>query len=303
MGRGTEQPITCATVGCGFVYTHKRMDSKGWQRERLLHVASGQCAKRVNETAAAEVESRQGGGVTMKEVLDLVSKLVDPMYDLIRVQDAKHEELKQRVEKRLESRKKRKFYIERDSKPKPWKMRVCIKQLLLVEDLPVVEKFKETMTKEYEHGWTWQLSLGAWFHWLLDQCSADPILLMSKDSIRFHDESGSKNVTKLQFFRCFGRFTKWDPLDEGLDGFFVGFWYPLVTACRDLTHWDNRIIFDLPCSEQQKRTFDDVWLNGFNEMREPNLSRDRAIAQVFYDVLAFRRANRREQRMEEEKTQ
>ena len=101
------RPITCMTVGCGYTYKHKRIDGKGWQRERMLHVASGECAKRVNETATADAESRQGGGVTRREVLDLI----DPLYDLMRVAAMELEELKHRVEKRLESRKKRKFYI------------------------------------------------------------------------------------------------------------------------------------------------------------------------------------------------
>ena len=180
-------------------------------------------------------------------------------------------------------------------------MRKCVEGLL-VGELPVADTFKETMTKEYSHGWSWEISLSTWFHWLLDQCSADPVLLMAKDDIRFHDESGVRKVTKLQFFRCFGKFKKWDSLDEGFDSFFVGFWYPLVGACRKLCHWDNRIIFDLPCSEQKKRTFNNVWHDGFADMREPNLSRDRAITQVFYDVLVARRRQRRTTAQDDEKS-
>ena len=296
MGRGAERTITCVNVGCGYTYTHKRMDGKGWQRERMLHVATGQCARRVNASMARDVESRANSMVSRKDVL----ALIDPIYDLLRVADAKLESLKTRVEKRLESRKKRKFYIERDSKPKPWKMREAVKGLLASE-LHVAEAFKETMTKRYAGGWSWQVALSTWFHFILDQCCSDPVLLMAKDEVRFHDDSGQRKVTKLQYFRCFGRYKKWDPLDEGLDGFFVGFWYPMVAACRKLSHWDNRIIFDLPCSEQARRTFNLIWHDGFAEMREPDVARDRSIAQVFYDVLLARKRQRHADAQDDEK--
>ena len=296
MGRGTERLITCLKPGCGYTYKHKRMECKGWKQERLVHIASGECARRVHESRTRAEDKTDG--VSMNEVRQMVDDMVAPLYDLLRVQDAKHEELKQRVVARLEARKKRKHYIERDSKPKPWQMARCVEELKLREDLGVVEAFKETMTKEYTHGWSWQVSLSAWFHWLLDQCSCDPILLMSKDYIRYVDHQGVQQVTKLQFFRCFGKFNRWDPLD----GFFVGFWYPLVVACKKLTNWNNRIIFDLPCSEQQKRTFDKVWHDGFADIREPNLSMDRAIAQVFYDVLKTRKRQRRELIQDDEKS-
>ena len=299
MPKNPLRPITCMAPGCGYLYKHKRLEGKGWKRERMAHVASGDCARRVNASVAKDQESR-ANGMSVEDIKSMVLTLQEPIYELLRVTRAELGDLKHRVEKRLESRKKRKFYIERDSKPKPWKMGTAVKDLLVL-DLDVAEKFKETMTKEYTHGWSWEVSLATWFHWLLDQCSSDPILLMSKDEIRFHNGSGAQKVTKLQFFRCFGRFKEWDPLDEGLNSFFVGFWYPLVAACRRLTHWDNRIIFDLPCPEQRKRSFDMVWFNALEDEREPNLTRDKAIAQVFYDVLATRQRQRRAEAQDDEK--
>ena len=41
------RPICCREVGCGYVYKHKRMGGKAWKLERMVHVASGDCAKRV----------------------------------------------------------------------------------------------------------------------------------------------------------------------------------------------------------------------------------------------------------------
>ena len=55
--------------------------------------------------------------------------MMGPIYELLRKLDAKHEALKARVEKRLESRKSHAAYKERASKPKAWNMASCIKEL------------------------------------------------------------------------------------------------------------------------------------------------------------------------------
>ena len=296
MGRGCERPITCMTVGCGHVYTHKRMDSKGWKRERMLHVASGDCARRINKSKEKEVASR-GTGISRGDVL----VMLEPIYVLLRKVDAKVEELKDRVAKRLESRKSKAYYKQRDAKPKAWKMRDCIKELKET-DADVVQSFRDIMTKDLDGGWSWQRALQLWFHWLLDQCSSDPILLMAKDEVRYHMKAGVQKATKLRFFRCFAGKKDWDPLDED-EGFFVGFWYPLVRACRNMVHWTNWIMYELPITEQQKRQVEVIWHDDRYDQREPNLERDRSTAQVFYDVLAQRKDRRRDARMEDEKEQ
>ena len=81
MGRGNEKTITCVKPGCGYTYTHKRMDSKGFRRERMLHVVTGECAKRVQVFNDREVASRlAGGGVTMTDVTEAVAKAQVPVY-------------------------------------------------------------------------------------------------------------------------------------------------------------------------------------------------------------------------------
>ena len=58
----------------------------------------------------------------------------------------------------------------------------------------------------------------------------------------------------------------------------------------NINHISNRIIFDMPCSEQKKHEFDtkifpaDPYGN-----KEPDLGRDKRLAQVFFDVLEARR--------------
>ena len=257
MGRGNEKTVTCVKPGCGYTYTHKRMDSKGFRRERMLHVVTGECAKRVQVFNDREVASRlAGGGVTMTDVTEAVAKALVPVYELLRKQGEGLGELKERVERRIESRKKKRVYIERDSKPPPWTINKAVLQLK--EQGGVIDKFKEIMTKEYDHGWSWERAVSCWLHWMLDQCSADPILLMAHDEVRYHESNGPRKVTKLQFFRCFAKVCKdYNTLDEGGDAFFVGFWYPMVKACRGMLHWENRILFALPTTERAKREFDE----------------------------------------------
>ena len=110
----------------------------------------------------------------------------------------------------------------------------------------------------------------------------------------------------MRFFRCYSKAAKrgsghgWDPADEGPDAFFIGFWYPLVRACKKMVHWQNWIMFELPISEQAKRNVEAIWHDDMYDQRQPCLQRDRAIAQVFYDVLVERKDMRREARMDDE---
>ena len=104
MPKSALRPITCMQPGCGYTYEHKRMDSKAWKKERMLHVVTGDCAKRVQETNDREMASRlSGGGVTMADVTE--SQL--PIYALLTAQAEELQALKERVERRLESRKKK----------------------------------------------------------------------------------------------------------------------------------------------------------------------------------------------------
>ena len=157
MGRGAERTITCMAPGCGYTYTHKRMDSKGWRRERMLHVTTGECARRIQEYNDRDLATRlQGGGVTMADVTESLL----PIYALITQQADEVRELRERVERRLESRKKKKDYVERDSYPGPWPMNKAIDALSQFPDVCIVTKFREVMTKEYEHGWSWERAVG-----------------------------------------------------------------------------------------------------------------------------------------------
>ena len=297
MGRGTERPITCIP-GCGYTFKHKRMDSRAWKTEKMLHICTGECAKRVQESKDREAASRTNSMVSMGDIL----KALEPVYADVAKCHQKIDALTKRVAKRLESRLSHAEYKERAAQPKPWPMNQCVKSLQEM-DVHVIEKFREIVTQPFQP-WSWEKGLAAWFNWVLDQCVSDPVLLMAGDVVRYHDSSGPQKVTKLQFFRCFAaKVTKWDPMDEADDAFFVGFWYPLVRACRLLCHWDNHIIFDLPATNRQKREFEMIWHDDMMDPREPNLQRDKRIAQVFYAVMARRKMARRQARMDDEKTQ
>ncbi len=90
-------------------------------------------------------------------------------------------------------------------------------------------------------------------------------------------------------------------MDESTEAFFVGFWDPLVRACRAMVHWDNWIVFELPCTEREKRQVEEIWHDDMMDPREPNLQRDSNIARLFFDVLVERKAHRRASRMDDEK--
>ena len=300
MPKSALRPITCMTPGCGYTYEHKRMEGKAWRRERMLHVTTGECARRVQEYNDREIACRlQGGGVTMADVTESLL----PLYALITQQADEVRELRERVERRLESRKKKKDYVERDSYPGPWPMNSAIDALSQFPDVCIVTKFREIMTKEYEHGWSWERAVGCWLHWMFDQCSSDPILLMRHDAVRFFNKSGKQQRTKLQFFRCFGKVVKdYETLDESMDAFFVGFWYPMVLECRKLTHFANHIMFEIPATEREKREFEEKVFPAHPYERAPDLQMDRRIAQVLYDVMQDRKAQRRAAAQDDEKS-
>ncbi len=299
MPKNALRPVVCTEPGCGYVYTHKRMDSKVWKSEHFRHKATGECTARVAKFNERETASRDNGGITAAEVTEMMR----PIYEIMSVQDAKIEALRARLERRLESRRKSHVgHKERDAKPKPWVMGLAVGSLAETDAHPV-QSFRDIMTKDYENGWSWERALTQWFHWLLDQCSSDPIILMATD-IRYHTKSGPVNTTKLRFFRCFAsKISKWDPADEANDAFFVGFWYPLVRACRSMVHWENWIMFNLPITEQAKRHVESIWHDDMMDPRAPCLQRDSRIAQVFYDVLVERKDMRRTNRMDDEKEQ
>ena len=311
MGRGCERSITCLAPGCGYVYTHKRMATKSWQQEKLLHHASGECAKRVHDFTAREIAARETGGpgMTRKDVTEMVTEMIVPIYELLRKQGDFSEDNRRRIEKRLEYRKSRLEYKERDGKPAPWRMNHCVGDLresFRKEQIKecVITKFRETMTKEYDPQWSWERALNTWFHWILDQSASDSVRLMAGDQVRFHEKKGPKQVTKLQFFRCFGaKVRKWDAADETTDSFFVGFWNPMVCACREMVHWSNHILFDLKCSNREKRELDRIVFPDDPYGIEPNLQHSLRVAQVFYDVLVARRAARREAKKDDEKVE
>ena len=286
MPKNALRPIVCTESGCGYVYKHKRMDSKVWAAEHFRHRATGECAARVKAFNERETSSRLGG-ISAADVTDMMV----PIYELLRVQDAKHEALRARVEKRLESRRRRKpDYAERDSKPKPWFLPSPLESI--PDEAHPIQNFRDIMTKDYDLGWSWERALTQWLHWLLDQSASDAVILMAKDEVRYHTKAGVAKTTKLRFFRCFGRTKDWDPADENSDAFFIGFWYPLIRACKDMVHWQNWIMFELPISEQAKRNVEAIWHDDMMEPRQPCLQRDSRIAQVFYDVLLERKDRR-----------
>ena len=281
------RPICCREVGCGYVYKHKRMEGKAWKLERMVHVASGDCATRV--TAFQE---KQKAVVGFEVALAKAMETLQVQIDVNRIE---HQHLKERVERRLESRFRKKNYIERDSKPKPWPMARCV-PYLLEQDVGIRAKFKEIMTADRDPAWSWERALGAWFHWLLDQSPSDPVLMLYGGEIRFWSDANSKTkTTRLRYFRCMAHTVKdWDHADESMDSFFVGFYFPMIAACRDLNHWTNRIMFDLPCNERDKDEFDRKVFPTTPYMMEPDLQFHIRIASVFHDVLAQRMEKRKE---------
>ena len=276
--------ICCREVGCGYEYKHKRMEGKAWKLERMIHVASGECASRV--TAFQERQD---------EKVDARLEQVQMLQDQIDVLRLDFDTLVQRVSIRLESRKKRKDFVQRDNKPKPWPMGTCV-DYLRGQGLPIADKFKEIMTVDRDPAWSWERALGAWFHWLLDQSPSDPILMLYGGEIRFWTSSYCKEkVTRLQYFRCLAQTVKnWSHLDENVEAFFVGFYFPMVQQARTLCHWNNRIMFDLPCCERAKDEFDRKVFaeNPYN--MEPDLQFQMRIARVFHSVLEERMEKRKE---------
>jgi len=283
---------------CGLLFKHKRMDSKAYKREVFLHKATGECGTRQRADEKEREERSEAGKNKTSDMMVMWTEVAAPMIARLGRIEAEIDDLKDRVSRRLESRKKKREFTERDSKPGPWDMRSVIKQLKehsLADRIPVgpAEKFREVMTKPLEGGWNWERAMSTWYHWLLDQSSADPIMVMCRDDIRFWHNGKCDKRTKLQFFRCFGKCPKWDPCEEEFCAFFVGFYYPLVAACRKLNHWDNRILFDMPCTEQRKHTFStQIFPKDPYFGREPDFGKDKRIATVFWDVLVERRATR-----------
>ena len=297
MGRGSEKPKWC--VKCGKPLKAKRLASKAYVLELREHEESGECFRRKMKQRAAQEKLKEATGL-VQAALDAATA---PIYELLATLRSDHEELRQRVATRLESRRRlRPDYQERDSKPAPWLLNAPLAGI--PEDAHPVQNFRDIMTKDYEHGWSWERALTQWFHWLLDQCSSDPIVLMARDEIRYHTKAGPAKTTKLRFFRCFAsKVSKWDPADESYDAFFIGFWYPLVRACKSMVHWENWIMFNLPITEQAKRHVEAIWHDDMMDPRAPCLQRDHRIAQVFYDVLVERKDRRRQDRMADEKEQ
>jgi hypothetical protein len=113
--------------------------------------------------------------------------------------------------------------------------------------------------------------------------------------IRFWTANSKTKTTRLRYFRCLAQTVKkWDHLDESIDAFFVGFYFPMVAACRNLNHWTNRIMFDLPCNERDKEEFDRKVFTENPYMMEPDLQFHIRIARVFHDVLEERMDKRKE---------
>ena len=281
------RPICCREVGCGYVYKHKRMEGKAWKLERMIHVTTGDCASRV--TAFME---RKKPVIDYEEKLQAMYEKLQDQIDVLRIE---HQHLKERVEQRIEHRKKKRYFTERNKKPKPWPMTKCV-EYLRGQDVGIAAKFKEIMTADRDPAWSWERALGAWFHWLLDQSPSDPVLMLYGGEIRFWTAANCKQkVTKLRYFRCLAHTVKnWDHLDESLDAFFVGFYFPMVQQARNLCHWTNRILFDLPCCERDKDEFDRKVFAADPYMMEPDLQFQMRIARVFHDVLEERMEKRKE---------
>ena len=300
MPKNPLRPINCLHAGCGYTYKHKRMGSKAFKQEHFQHRASGECAKRVLAFNERDLASREGDpGVTRSEV----TLMMAPVYELIRNLHEEIGDVRKRLARRLESRKSAAEYNERASLPPPWILGDCVEHLRGC-DVDVGKEFKSMMPKE----WTsWENALTQWFHFILGQCSSDPVLLMAKDVVRFHTAAGPENKTKLQFFRCFKNNLKdWDPVDEAGDAFFVGFWYPLVRHVKRHVIWGSWINFEL--SKRGKREALHIWHDEMMDPREelewePRLKQDNRTARVFYDVLVERRRLRRDARMADEKAE
>jgi len=175
-------------------------------------------------------------------------------------------------------------------------MAKCVAYLLEQPRVHIRAQFLEIMTADRDPAWSWERALGAWFHWLLDQSPSDPVLMLYGGVIRFWSDTNSKTqTTRLRYFRCLAQTVKdWDPLDESLDAFFVGFYFPMVAACRNLNHWTNRIMFDLPCNERAKDEFDRKVFTENPYNMEPDLQFQMRIARVFHDVLEERMGKRKE---------
>jgi hypothetical protein len=70
-----------------------------------------------------------------------------------------------------------------------------------------------------------------------------------------------------------------------------------------MVHWSNHILFDLKCSNREKRELDRIVFPDDPYGIEPNLQHSLRVAQVFYDVLVARRAARREAKTDDEKVE
>ena len=68
----------------------------------------------------------------------------------------------------------------------------------------------------------------------------------------------------------------------------------MVQQARNLCHWTNRILFDLPCCERDKDEFDRKVFAADPYMMEPDLQFQMRIARVFHDVLEERMEKRKE---------
>ena len=297
MGRGSEKPKWC--VRCGMGLKAKRLATKAYDLEMKQHVESGECFRRKMKATAAQVLVKEATG-SAQAAIDAATA---PIYELLATLREEHNELKARVNIRLESRRKlRPDYVLRDSKPAPWFLGSPLS--LIPESAHPIQNFRDIMTKDYDGGWSWERALAQWFHWLLDQSSADAVMMMARDEIRYHTKAGPVRVSKKHFFRCWSKASKrWDPTDEGPDAFYIGFWYPLVRSCKSMVHWENWIMFSLPISDQAKRNVEAIWHDDMADPRQPDFSRDARIAQVLYDVLAERKDRRHQTRMDDEKEQ
>ena len=301
MPRGVMQQRYCTVHGCGMPFKFKRALSSQALAEATKHRESGECAERVIAFKKREAEERMTSNLSLNDLERRLSVFKGDFYREIGYVNQKLESLRLRVERRIEGRRTYKERNARASLPKPWDMDDPIKGLAEA-GIPVAEKFKEIILKPTEN-WCWQGALGEWFHFLLDACSADPIMVRHHNNIHFYEFGVPKQMSYVEFFPCFRKRRKGDWDRTAVEGGFFGtFWLMHAYALRKMFHWENRILFELrntvKATARSIRMFEQVMPECPFDTK-PNLPQDCALAEVFFQVLSKRREARKLNPVEE----
>ena len=302
MPRGTMKPMYCTVHGCGHAFRFKREFCASAVEERKKHKSSGECEQRQIAFRKREEEERKASTVTRLSVQNLVDVLRGDLLREIQLNREAVEVLRLRLERRLEGRRPYRDRMSRTMLPKPWNLSSAL--TCLEEDgVSVREKFKEVILKPQEN-WNWRAALSCWFHWLLDTCCVDPVVLRRHETIEFYEFGKKVTLTKLQFLPCLKKFRKgrWDR--SAVDGFFGSFWLLHTHSLRGMFHWENHILFELrnttKANAREVRMFDKLFPHNVFEPGCDMLSVDQDLAQLFYHVLEDRRDARKLNRTEDE---